>query len=44
MKMVFAMQAVFFLAGALTDRISRWTIVGLALAILAILFFTRLSF
>jgi len=44
MKMVFAMLLVFILIGALVDRISRWTVAGMVLAILGILLLTRLSF
>lgn len=44
MKMVIAMLLVFFLTGALTDRIHRWTIAAMALAIVSILTLTRLSF
>lgn len=44
MKMVFAMLLVFILTGALVARISRWTIVGMVMAILGILFLTRLTF
>jgi hypothetical protein len=44
MKMVLAMLAVFILTGILCDRINRWTIFGLVLAITAILVITRLCF
>ena len=44
MKMVFAMLLVFLLTGALIKRISHWTLVGMLLAILGILFLTRLTF
>ena len=44
MKMVFAMLLVFILTGVMFRRITRWVIVGLVLAILCILFLTRLNF
>ncbi len=42
--MVFAMLLVFILTGALIDRINRWALCGLVLAILVILLITRLTF
>ena len=44
MKMVFAMLLVFFLIGIKIDRINRWVIAVLTLAILCILVITRLTF
>ena len=44
MKMVFAMLLVFILTGILIKRINHWTILCLVMAILAILFVTRLTF
>ncbi|MEI8242490.1 MAG: hypothetical protein WCI17_04425 [bacterium] len=44
MKMVVAMLLVFILTGAVINRISRWTIMGMVMAIVAILILTRLTF
>lgn len=44
MKMVLAMLAIFLLTGAFIDRITRWTVIGLALAILGVLLVTRFTF
>lgn len=44
MKMVLAMLLVFILTGALIERISRWTLVIMVMAILGILLLTRLTF
>ncbi len=44
MKMMLAMLALFILTGACIDRISRWTVMGLALAILGVLLVTRFTF
>ena len=44
MKMVLAMLAIFILTGACIDRVSRWTVIGLTLAILGVLLVTRLTF
>jgi len=44
MKMVLAMLLVFILTGALIERISRWILVGMTMAILGILLLTRLTF
>ena len=42
--MVFAMLLVFLLTGLKIDRLNRWVIAGLTLAILCILVITRLTF
>ncbi len=44
MKMVLAMLLVFILTGALIERISRWTLGVMVMAILGILILTRLTF
>ena len=44
MKMVLAMLLVFILTGALIERINRWTLVIMVMAILGILILTRLTF
>jgi hypothetical protein len=44
MKMVLAMLLLFMAAGALSDRITPWTLVLLGVAISGILMITRLCF
>jgi hypothetical protein len=44
MKMVLAMLLIFFVTGAVTERITRWTVAGMLLAIVAVLTLTRLTF
>jgi len=44
MKMVFAMLLVFILTGVMIKRITHWTVMGLVMAILAILLVTRMNF
>jgi hypothetical protein len=44
MKMIMLMMVIFFVTGALSQEITRWTTVTMTLLIVMVLAFTRLTF
>ena len=44
MKMIMLMLAIFFITGAVSQEIIRWTTAAMTLAIVGVLRFTRLTF
>ena len=44
MKMIMLMLAIFFISGAMSQEINRWTTAAMALAIVGVLVFIRLTF
>ena len=44
MKMIMLMMVIFFVTGAVSQEVTRWTTVVMTLAIMAVLAFTRLTF
>ena len=44
MKMILLMMVIFFVTGAVTQEITRWTTVTMTLLIVCVLLFTRFTF
>ena len=44
MKMILLMMVIFFVTGAMSQEITRWTTVTMALLIAVVLAFTRMTF
>ncbi len=44
MKMIMLMMVIFFVTGALSQEITRWTTVTMTLLIAVVLLFTRFTF
>jgi len=44
MKMIMLMMVIFFVTGAKSQEVTRWTTVAMTLAIAAVLAFTRMTF
>ncbi len=44
MKMIMLMMVIFFVTGAVSREITRWTTVTMTLGIIAVLLFTRFTF
>ena len=44
MKMIMIMMVIFFVTGAVSQQITRWTTVAMTLGIIVVLLFTRFTF
>jgi len=44
MKMIMLMMVIFFVTGAISQKITQWTTVTMALLIAVVLLFTRFTF
>ena len=44
MKMIMLMMVIFFVTGAVSQKINRWTTTAMTVAIVCVLLFTRFTF